>query len=172
MAPQTLNRETAPRAAAPADQCVTTDRSDLLAPRTEAGQRAAQRRRARLSANRRPPSGLLPSGRRVGGPVTAERLGRPVSVQPRVGRWARLVTTVSVAATAVVLSVALISGGPGVGGTVSAVTVEPGDTLWSIAQQFDPQADPRAVIDQIRTLNALGDDTIVPGVVLQVPTGG
>ncbi len=51
----------------------------------------------------------------------------------------------------------------------SSVTVEAGDTLWSLAQRLDPQADPRDVIAAIMTLNGLDTPTLQPGQVLLLP---
>ena len=52
-----------------------------------------------------------------------------------------------------------------------AVTVQPGDTLWGIAAAIDPGADPRALIAEIRELNAMTQSGLVPGQVLVVPAG-
>lgn len=52
-----------------------------------------------------------------------------------------------------------------------AVTVQPGDTLWGIAAAMDPGADPRALIAEIRELNAMTQSGLVPGQVLVVPAG-
>ena len=52
-----------------------------------------------------------------------------------------------------------------------AVTVQPGDTLWGIASQVDPGADPRALIAEIRVLNGLSQSGLEPGQVLLVPAG-
>ena len=52
-----------------------------------------------------------------------------------------------------------------------AVTVQPGDTLWGIAAEIDPGADPRALIAEIREMNALTQSGLVPGQVLVVPAG-
>lgn len=52
-----------------------------------------------------------------------------------------------------------------------AVTVQPGDTLWGIAAAIDPGADPRALIAEIRELNAMTRSGLVPGQVLVVPAG-
>lgn len=49
------------------------------------------------------------------------------------------------------------------------VVVQPGQSLWSIAVQAEPQADPRAVIQQIIQYNALGSDVVAPGESLWVP---
>lgn len=56
-----------------------------------------------------------------------------------------------------------------VGGTVARVVVKPGQTLWGIAAQVDPGADPRAVIPQIVDLNSLTGTAISVGQVLWVP---
>lgn len=52
-----------------------------------------------------------------------------------------------------------------------AVTVQPGDTLWGIAVAMDPSSDPRALIAEIREMNALAHSGLVPGQVLVVPAG-
>jgi hypothetical protein len=51
------------------------------------------------------------------------------------------------------------------------VVVQPGQSLWSIAVQAEPQADPRAVIQQIIQYNALSSDVVAPGESLWVPGG-
>jgi hypothetical protein len=51
------------------------------------------------------------------------------------------------------------------------VVVKPGQSLWSIALNAEPQADPRAVSQQIMELNALGSQVVVPGESLWVPRG-
>ncbi|HET9897065.1 MAG TPA: LysM peptidoglycan-binding domain-containing protein [Streptosporangiaceae bacterium] len=63
--------------------------------------------------------------------------------------------------------------GPGApaGNSVLRVVVKPGETLWEIAAQADPAADPRAVISQIEEFNALSGTTIMAGQVLWVPRG-
>lgn len=51
------------------------------------------------------------------------------------------------------------------------VVVQPGQSLWSIAEQAEPAADPRTVIQQIIQYNALGSDVVAPGESLWVPRG-
>ena len=51
------------------------------------------------------------------------------------------------------------------------VVVKPGQSLWSIALNAEPQADPRAVIQQIMEFNALSSQVVVPGESLYVPRG-
>lgn len=55
-------------------------------------------------------------------------------------------------------------------GTVTrAITVEAGQTLWGIALDVAPQADPRATIERLRELNGLGTDVVQAGQRLVVP---
>jgi LysM repeat protein len=49
------------------------------------------------------------------------------------------------------------------------VTVEPGQSLWSVAEEVAPQADPRDVVDSIVRLNALDSVTVDPGQELAIP---
>lgn len=64
-------------------------------------------------------------------------------------------------------------GSDGSGGLVpsagSSVIVAAGDTLWSVAQRVDPDADPREVIAAIMTINDLNSPTLQPGQVLRLP---
>jgi LysM domain len=54
---------------------------------------------------------------------------------------------------------------------LTAVVVHPGQTLWSIAVQAQPSADPRIVVQQIIDLNALSGTSVEPGEHLWVPRG-
>jgi Tfp pilus assembly protein FimV len=49
------------------------------------------------------------------------------------------------------------------------VTVMTGETLWSIAQDVAPGADPRDVVDEIVRLNALDGVTVSAGQRLSIP---
>jgi hypothetical protein len=51
------------------------------------------------------------------------------------------------------------------------VVVKPGQSLWSVALNAEPKADPRVVIEQIMEFNALGSQVVVPGESLWVPRG-
>ena len=51
------------------------------------------------------------------------------------------------------------------------VVVKPGQSLWSIALNAEPAADPRVVVQQIMEYNALGSQVVVPGESLWVPRG-
>ena len=52
---------------------------------------------------------------------------------------------------------------------LTRVIVQPGESLWTIATQAEPAADPRSVVQQIIDLNALGGTSIQPGQRLWVP---
>jgi LysM repeat protein len=51
--------------------------------------------------------------------------------------------------------------------SVSSVTVQPGDTLWSVALNVAPDSDPRAEVDKLTSLNHLSGASLVPGQVLR-----
>ena len=141
--------------------------TDVPIVRTAAGVRALRRRHARLDRKRRPPSGLLPSAAGTSALVSADSASAIGDRTVPIGRWVRLACTLCFAATAVLVVVVLLSSG----GTdaVASVTVKPGDTLWALARENDPGADPRSVVQRIEQLNSMHDDGIVPGVVLLVP---
>lgn len=50
------------------------------------------------------------------------------------------------------------------------VTVQAGDTLWSIASKMDKRDRPDEVVDAIERMNGFHDARIVPGQVIVVPT--
>jgi len=51
------------------------------------------------------------------------------------------------------------------------MTVQAGDSLWSIAKSALHTTDPRETVERIRELNGLSDSVIVPGQQLIVPQG-
>jgi len=65
---------------------------------------------------------------------------------------------------------ALASGTDGApAGSFSEVTVMSGDTLWSIAEDVAPHADPRDVVAAISRLNALDGGAVAAGQRLAIP---
>jgi hypothetical protein len=90
------------------------------------------------------------------------------------------VATLIVAVTA---AIALVVGLAAAGGVQAAnhgrpaagyqgmheIVVRPGQTLWSIASAAEPGADPRDVVQEIMTANAMSDTTISAGQLLWVP---
>lgn len=55
-------------------------------------------------------------------------------------------------------------------GSARFITVEPGQTLWDLAQEISPSADPRDVVADIKRLNSLSAETLQPGQRLEIPT--
>ncbi len=56
-----------------------------------------------------------------------------------------------------------------IGPATRAVTVEPGQTLWQIAETVAPGADPRDTVDRIRELNGMSSAPVRAGQRLIVP---
>ena len=54
---------------------------------------------------------------------------------------------------------------------VTRVDVMPGQSLWSIAEAYDPNADTRVIIHEIQQLNTMTSDQVLPGESLWVPRG-
>jgi hypothetical protein len=146
--------------------------------------------RPRVAADEQIPA--RPRSTRPTGAPSRTRVVRPASVPSRVpvqrvrrtrltrrGRrvvWAFAVLLLVAMLTPVLL--ALASGAQAanhglppsaVGASMRHVVVKPGQSLWSIALNAEPQADPRAVIQQIMEFNALGSQVVAPGESLWVP---
>ncbi|MBB6391536.1 LysM peptidoglycan-binding domain-containing protein [Microbacterium thalassium] len=92
-------------------------------------------------------------------------------------RGRRVLAAIAALPAAVALSIAVIGGGAAlasrddgaVAGTFETVTVDPGESLWSIAQEVAPMADPRDVVDAISRLNALDGGVLRAGQTLAIP---
>jgi len=56
------------------------------------------------------------------------------------------------------------------GAALQQTTVQPGDTLWSVAQRIAPDNDPRQVVAQIRRINHLHSSALQAGQLLLLPT--
>jgi nucleoid-associated protein YgaU len=126
--------------------------------------RAAQNRMVR--PDRASGSALRPHG----APHTPVRFTRP----------GRAVITAAAVLTIGALSMALAgaaeatghsgaSATPGRG--VTKVVIRAGESLWSVAEAHDPNADTRLVIAEILQLNSVKSDQVQPGQVLWVPRG-
>ncbi|GAA1933788.1 hypothetical protein GCM10009775_27140 [Microbacterium aoyamense] len=92
-------------------------------------------------------------------------------------RGRRLLTAVAALPAAIALAFAVVSGGAALATiddgapaqSFATVTVSAGDTLWSIAEDIAPTADPRDVVDAIVRLNALDGAQISAGQSLAIP---
>ena len=58
---------------------------------------------------------------------------------------------------------------PGTEPAAHVVTVEQGDSLWTLARRVAPDNDPRDVVAQIRKINDLASSGLVPGQQLVLP---
>ena len=131
--------------------------------------RASSRTQVR-AARSRPVAGVA-SSRRGGSAARSTGL--------RLTRRGRLV--LGVGSTLALLLVVLLSGrltaeaGSSLaeqGRATGVVVVQPGESLWQIAQGIAPDADPRETVVRIRELNGLGDEAVVPGQSIVVPVVG
>jgi hypothetical protein len=96
----------------------------------------------------------------------------------RLTRRGRVVLALCAVAAAVLLGFAAASAAqasdhgappPTAGHSMARIVVQPGQTLWSIAVQADPQADPRLVVQQIMAANSLRSTSVGAGQHLLVP---
>ena len=156
-------------------------------PSVDAGRTADARRTIRPSAAARRPvqpltsvpvlSGTVLSGPLV--PAAGPATGPAVSHRLRLTRRGRIVLAVLAVLVVCGLFVAGASAaqasGPasahGEPGTAERVVVQPGDTLWSIAQSAAPNADARTIVQEILQANRLTTANITAGQRLWVLRG-
>ena len=117
----------------------------------------------------RPARPVLPV--RVARPLRPERAAAPLRMTRR-GRLVVLALLLGlligvVAFAAMAPATATNDRGDGV--VAERVTVQPGDTLWAIAERVRPDADPRATIARIKDMNGLTSGAAQAGQVLLVP---
>jgi LysM repeat protein len=145
----------------PAEGCVP-------GPRRVAGSRRTTGRVTR-------PAGLTPVGAESTAPFETDGIGA-AQFETRPLRLTRRGVVASVigllVAGGLLLLVAYLSAGPTATAPAtlpgSVVTVQPGDTLWSIAGQVAPGHDPRRVVEQLREVNHLSSVSLTPGQTLKV----
>lgn len=53
---------------------------------------------------------------------------------------------------------------------VALIAVQPGDTLWTIAENIAPRIDPRITIEKIKVLNKLEKSNLTRGQILKIYT--
>lgn len=114
----------------------------------------------------------------VSGPGVVAVAGRSaVATRLRLtDRGRRVLAAVVALPVVAAIAFAVLSGGSaqasldeGVQATFETINVMPGDSLWSIASDVAPHADPRDVIDGMISLNALPSSAITPGQTLAIP---
>ena len=109
----------------------------------------------------------------VASPVDSTRV---VRTRLRITRRGRAVVAALLAVPLVVVAGALVLNGGGAvaSDTIGAtefqhVTVDGGETLWQVASEIDPDADPRDVIADLVSLNNLPSAEVSAGQSLAVP---
>lgn len=80
-----------------------------------------------------------------------------------------LLAAASLVVGAFFTSQAQASSSPGNLTSTVHVNVAAGETLWSLAAEYAPQRDPRAVVEEIVELNALNSSTVQAGQSLHIP---
>jgi len=100
-------------------------------------------------------------------PVRLTRRGR-IAVT---GLSALVIGAASVALATAAQAAHTGAGAAGLGRHASRVMVRPGQSLWALAEAYDPNADPRVIIADITQLNSMTSDQLQPGEVLWVPRG-
>lgn len=104
--------------------------------------------------------------------------GRTVRTRLRITRRGRRVVAMLAAAPVVAATAfAIINGGAALGSNeqglsaeaFDTVTVMPGETLWSIAQDVAPDEDPRVVVEAISDVNRLSTSAVDTGQRLFLP---
>lgn len=131
-------------------------------------------RRSSVPTTRPSRPAVRPTARLRPGPATVARpLPVRTSVPLRLTARGRAVLLVVLLVAGLVMSMA--TGAVSLAGTSAAavpvryVTVEAGQTLWGIADEVAPSADPRETVAQIRELNALATSSVQAGQQIAVP---
>jgi hypothetical protein len=109
----------------------------------------------------------LPQNRLARTPLRLTRRGRFVVA----AMAALLVTVVMLIASGVAQATSRSASNHAAQQNLTQVVVSPGQSLWSVAESADPNADTRLVIQQIIELNGLTDDVVFAGQRLWVPRG-
>jgi hypothetical protein len=123
--------------------------------------------RAQSAVRAQPARRPQPAGLAEPAPLRLTRRGRIVLVA-----LAAVLATVAITVASMALSGAQAAnhGRPGGGyAGMHQIVVQPGQTLWSIATRAEPSADPRQVIEEIMTANAMTGQTVQAGQLLWVP---
>ncbi len=109
--------------------------------------------------------------------ITLTSPSAPVTRLRLTVRGRRLLAGLAAAPLVVAIAFALVGGGAALAshdesaptGAFETGTVAPGDSLWSIAEDVAPTADPRDVVDAIVRLNALDGVVVSAGQRIAIP---
>lgn len=101
----------------------------------------------------------------------------PPASRLRLTQRGRVVLTTLIAAPLVTAAVMMVLNGGIAEATIESspasfeyVSIEPGQSLWQLAETIAPQADPREVISDIAQLNQLDSVEVQPGQRLAIPS--
>jgi len=105
--------------------------------------------------------------------------GLPASMPLRLTRRGRVVAALAAVLLLAALSLVIAASAQATSHPVphtgrqnlAQVVVQPGQSLWSVAENADPDADTRVVIQQIIELNGLTGNVVFAGQRLWVPRG-
>ena len=139
------------------------------------------------AARPEPPYGLAPRPRLAPDQAARNQAARDQAARDqaarvplRLTRRGRVVVAVATALLLAVLSLVIAASAqatshPAPSGAaqrnLAQVTVRPGQSLWSVAENADPDADTRVVVQQIIELNGLTGNVVFAGQRLWVPRG-
>ena len=103
----------------------------------------------------------------------------PAHIPVRLTRRGRLAVTAAAELVVASVSVVLAGAAQALGHSGAAarpgtaaftkVQVQPGQSLWTLAEAYDPNADTRQVIQEIQQMNGMATDQVQPGQVLWMP---
>lgn len=122
------------------------------------------------------PGGVLRVAEEEWSPLAAPSHHRAVHTASTRVRRRRLVLGLAVGAVLVALALpsSVLGAGPAqptaaslAGEAGHTYVVQPGDTLWGIAQRLAPKGDPRPLVDEMAA--QIGSDTVAPGEHLTLP---
>lgn len=109
--------------------------------------------------------------------TTVHHGSAPVRTRLSLTRRGRVVLTLLAAVPLVIgIALAVLNGGQASAGNESAhvtfetVTVQPGETLWQLAQEEAPNSDPRDFVQDVVSLNNLDGAGLQAGQQLAIPT--
>ncbi|MFT4220546.1 MAG: LysM peptidoglycan-binding domain-containing protein [Microbacterium sp.] len=113
-------------------------------------------------------------------PIAAPRGARAAEARTRLrltARGRRVLAVLAALPAAIALFLGMMAGGAALASSSAGlspasfetVRVASGDSLWSIATEIAPSADPRDVVDALVRLNSIEGGVIVPGQELAIP---
>ena len=152
-------------AAQPRENAASRAASRWARPGQSAGTLSAGTLTAGLQATGVHITATAPRGQAASTPLRLTRRGRIVVAVTTVLLLAALSLIVAMSAEATNQAPARAAQG------LTQVIVRPGQSLWSVAENADPDADTRVVIQQIADLNGLTGSAVFAGQRLWVPRG-